>query len=58
MTKCVVSGCERAPLYPDQARCEVHRLRWRVIAGERPSEPAWLRRMKRQGLPAKDMTAA
>lgn len=58
MSKCVVAGCERAPVFPDQSRCEVHRLRWRVIEGGRPDKPEWLRRMQRVGLPAKDYTGS
>ena len=57
MTRCTFEGCERAPRFPDQSRCEVHRLRW-VGAPER-REPEWLRRARRQphGL-AKDLGGA
>lgn len=55
MNRCTFEGCDRKPAFPDQARCEVHRLRW--VAGQ-PAErrPEWLRRRDEQGLPAKDYT--
>lgn len=53
MTKCVVEGCERKPAYPDQSRCEDHRLRWT----QPPVEPLWVRRMREGKLPAKELAA-
>lgn len=41
---CAEPGCKRAPAYPDQARCEDHRLPWK---------PAW-----RRNLRAKEMRDA
>lgn len=46
MTTCTFQGCERKPAYPDQSRCESHRLRW--VAREpvhEPRIPAWVERM-------------
>lgn len=56
MTRCTFEGCTRTPRFPDQSRCEQHRLRW--IPGNSPEarKPEWLRRMDERGLPAKDFT--
>ena len=55
MSKCTYEGCERAPRYPDQSRCEDHRLRW-MPREPAQHEPEWLRRRRTVGLPAKDYT--
>lgn len=56
MKTCTFEGCERAPVYPDQNRCEDHRLRWLVSEPAEQRQPEWLRRKNEIGLPAKDMT--
>jgi hypothetical protein len=52
MKTCTFEGCERAPVYPDQSRCEIHRLRW--VSEPVQRQPEWLRRKQEMGLPAKD----
>lgn len=58
MNRCTFADCLRKPVYPDQSRCEEHRLRWLVREPVRPAEPEWLRRARTSGLPAKDYSAA
>lgn len=58
MSTCTFAGCTRKPTYPDQSRCEDHRLRWITRQPAEAQQPEWLRRMHRVGLPPKDMTAA
>jgi hypothetical protein len=54
MTTCTFEGCERKPAYPDQSRCEDHRLRW--VGPAEQTEPEWVRRRRTVGLPIKDYT--
>lgn len=56
MTTCTFEGCERKPAYPDQPRCDVHRLRWVPNAEVERPVPEWVRRMNAVGLPPKDYT--
>lgn len=39
MTRCTTPGCLRKPVYPDQAKCAEHRVRWT------PNTATWLRRI-------------
>lgn len=56
ITLCRYDGCRRAATYPDQARCEEHRLRWMPGRSvEQPRRPAWIERM---AVNSKDFTGS
>ena len=57
MTTCTFEGCEETPAFPDQSRCEEHRLRWLPKERVEQPEPRWLTWTREHGN-HKDMTAA
>lgn len=54
ITLCRYDGCRRAATYPDQARCEEHRLRWMPGKAAEIRRPAWIERM---ALNAKELSS-